>query len=53
VAKYSATIKLFIDDFEAESREDADNKINDYLNSLSETNDTSLTWGGCDWEIEE
>jgi hypothetical protein len=54
--KYSATISLFIDEFEAEDRESARaivGKYIDHLIDICEVNEGELTWGGVDGSIEE
>jgi hypothetical protein len=54
--KYSATISLFIDEFEAEDRESARaivGKYIDHLIDICEVNEGELTWSGVDESIEE
>lgn len=54
--KYSATISLFVDEFEAEDRESANaivSKYIDHLIDVCEVNEGKLTWGGVDQSVEE
>jgi hypothetical protein len=54
--KYSATISLFIDEFEADDRESAKAIVGQYIDHLidiCEVNEGKLTWGGVDDSIEE
>jgi hypothetical protein len=49
--KYETTLKLHIEPFEAESREQADEIINNYIDIIAQNEE--LIWGSCDWELEE
>jgi hypothetical protein len=48
--KVSATIKLFMDEFEVDNEQHANELINKFLDSLSLVE--GMTWCGCDWEVE-
>lgn len=49
--KYETTLKLFIEPFEAESREKAMEMIDNYIDIIAQHEE--LIWGTCDWELEE
>jgi hypothetical protein len=54
--KYSASITLFVDEFEASDREQAREIVNAYIDHLveiTEVNEGKLTWGGVDFSVEE
>jgi hypothetical protein len=54
--KYSATISLLIDTFEAEDLETAEaivSKYVDHLIAICEVNEGNLTWGGVDDFVKE
>jgi hypothetical protein len=54
--KYSATLSLFIDTFEAEDLETAKaivGKYIDHLIDVCEVNEGKLTWSGVDHSVEE
>jgi hypothetical protein len=54
--KFSATISLFVDEFEAPDRQQARHAIDAYIDHLIEITETSegkLSWGGVDYSLEE
>ena len=51
--KFYANIILEVNEFEANSEEHAEQIVNAYIDSLSQTKDLSLTWDVCDWNISE
>lgn len=50
---YSTVIELHIDYFEAESPDDAERIVNEYIDVLAEIAPDTLHWPSCDWHIVE
>ena len=56
VARYSATISLFVGDYEAGDRDEANRKVSEYIDHLVrllEADPGKLNWPGVDWKVEE
>lgn len=50
---YTAEIILFVDYFESDTPMDAEQLVNDYIDTLAEIAPASLTWSSCDYTIVE
>lgn len=56
MAKYKATITLFVGDYEAEDRDDANREVSEYiahLVRLLEGDPGKLNWPEVDWQVDE
>jgi hypothetical protein len=50
VSKYYAIITFSTDTFEASNKQEADDKLNEFVDELSKA-DTSISWDNVDWVI--
>jgi hypothetical protein len=50
VKTYTATITLYVSEFQAENEEDAQKKVEAYLDTIS-ADDGVLSWPDCDWAL--
>lgn len=56
MARYSGTITLFVGDYEAGDRDEARQKMDEYIDhliALLEGNPGELRWPGVDYKVEE
>jgi hypothetical protein len=49
MSEFAFTVVLKVEDFTASSPEQAEEKLNRYLDRLAEVEDTDLRWGEVDW----
>ena len=53
MSTYTAEIVLYISDFSAESKDDAERVINEYLDTLGSVAPMNLTWPEVNYEVRE
>jgi hypothetical protein len=51
--KFYANITLKVDEFDADNEEEAKKIIDSYITSIAKTEDASLSWQECDYEVKE
>ena len=50
---YKAVVVLYVAEFDAENKEDADRIVNEYLDVLGDVAPMNLTWPEVNYEIQE
>jgi len=48
-SQFAFRLVLKVEDFTADSPEQAEEKLNAYIDRLAEVEDTDIRWGECDW----
>ena len=51
MSQFAVSLVLKIEDFPADTYEQAEEKLNRYIDQLAKVEDTDLRWGECDWVL--
>lgn len=51
MSEFAVSLVLKIEDFTADTYEQAEEKLNRYIDRLAKVEDTDLRWSECDWVL--